>query len=194
MNSCIVQELIKFDPEKPMASIEIQIVASICVLLLSTLTFSTVIKVFMSKKFNNDLEEDRNKEYDSMRKKGVSIGNLLFGEILNGSIHAPISEELFFRFLLFKLVFVRLFKMNPHSANFLQAFIFGILHLSNTVYSDQESRMSVAQSISSGITGLICGYSYYYTNSIFPAIIAHMINNLIASYDQYQGYSNYLRV
>jgi len=193
MNSCIVQEILKFDPEKPMASFQVQLVATICVLLLSTMTFSVVLKVFMSKKFSDSIGDDRQKEYESMKEKGVSISNLLFGEILNGSVHAPISEELFFRFLLFKLVFVRLLKMNPHTANFLQAGIFGALHMSNTVYSDQEIKLSIAQSISSGITGLICGYSYYYTNSILPAIGAHMVNNLIASYDQYNGYAAYLR-
>ncbi len=52
--------------------------------------------------------------------------------------------------------------------------------------------MSTAQSISSGITGLICGYSYYYTNSIIPAILAHTINNLIASYDQLRSYQAFL--
>ncbi len=192
MNSTIVQELLKFDPQKPMASAQVQLLATVAVLVLSTLTFTVVLRVMMPQSFSNQMQEDREAEYTALKRKGVSLGNLFFGEFLNGSIHAPIAEELFFRFFLFKLVFVRIFKMNPHSANFLQAAIFGSLHLSNTVYSDQGKGMSVAQSISSGITGLICGYSYYYTNSILPAIFAHMINNLIASYDQLRAYKSFL--
>jgi len=192
MNSTIVQELLKFDPEKPMASAQVQLLATVAVLVLSTLTFTVVLRMMMPKSFSDQMEEDKEAEYSALKRKGVSMSNLFFGEILNGSIHAPIAEELFFRFFLFKLVFVRIFKMNPHSANFLQAAIFGALHLSNTVYSDQGKGMSAAQSISSGITGLICGYSYYYTNSILPAIFAHMINNLIASYDQLRSYQSFL--
>jgi membrane protease YdiL (CAAX protease family) len=192
MNSMVVQELLKFDPHKPMASIQVQLLATVAVLVLSTLTFTVVLRVMMPKSFSDQMEEDRDSEYEALKRKGVTMGNLMFGEILNGSIHAPIAEELFFRFFLFKLVFVRIFKMNPHSANFLQAAIFGALHLSNTVYSDQGKGMSTAQSISSGITGLICGYSYYYTNSIIPAILAHTINNLIASYDQLRSYRAFL--
>ena len=192
MNSMVVQELLKFDPHKPMASIQVQLLATVAVLVLSTLTFTVVLRVMMPKSFSDQMEEDRDSEYEALKRKGVTMGNLFFGEVLNGSIHAPIAEELFFRFFLFKLVFVRIFKMNPHSANFLQAAIFGALHLSNTVYSDQGKGMSTAQSISSGITGLICGYSYYYTNSIIPAILAHTINNLIASYDQLRSYQAFL--
>ena len=192
MNSMVVQELLKFDPHKPMASIQVQLIATVSVLVLSTLTFTVVLRVMMPQSFSERMEDDRNAEYEALKRKGVTTGNLFFGEVLNGSIHAPIAEELFFRFFLFKLVFVRIFKMNPHSANFLQAAIFGALHLSNTVYSDQGKGMSTAQSISSGITGLICGYSYYYTNSIIPAILAHTINNLIASYDQLRSYQSFL--
>jgi membrane protease YdiL (CAAX protease family) len=193
MNTCAIQEILRFDPSKPPASIQTLILSTVAILVLSTLTFTVVVKVFMKRSFTDVLQEDKEKELDSLQKKGVTFSNLVFGEILNGSLHAPISEELFFRFLLFKLVFVRLFKMNPHSANVLQAFIFGILHMSNTVYSDQQFNMSVAQSISSGITGLICGYSYYYTNSIVPAILAHILNNLIASYDQIKAYMNFVK-
>ena len=82
--------------------------------------------------------------------------------------------------------------MNIHVANLLQASVFGALHLSNTVYSDQSPTVSLAQSISSGITGLICGYSFYYTNSLIPAILAHVFNNLLASYDQVQNYKQFL--
>jgi Type II CAAX prenyl endopeptidase Rce1-like len=193
MNSMVIQELLKFDPHKPMASIQAQILATVSVLVLSSLTFTVVLRVMTPKSFSNQMDIDKDDEYKSLKRKGVTLGDLCMGEILNGSIHAPISEELFFRFLLFKIVFVRIFKMNPHSANFLQASIFGALHLSNTVYSDQGKGMSIAQSISSGITGLICGYSYYYTNSIIPAILAHTINNLMASYDQIYAYQFYLR-
>jgi membrane protease YdiL (CAAX protease family) len=192
MNSCIVQEILKFDPHKPMASVQVQVITTVAILVFSTLTFTAILNHVLPKTFSDKMDTDKDKEFSAMKKKGVSFRSLVFGEILNGSIHAPISEELFFRFLLFKLVLVRGMKLNPHTANVVQAVIFGGLHMSNTVYSDQHATMSFAQSISSGITGLVCGYSYYYTNSILPAMMAHVINNLIASYDQIQAYSNFL--
>ena len=192
MNSYIVKEILRFDPEKPSASIQTQIIATISILILSTFTF-TVIMRNLSSTFSDTLDNDKEKEYKSMTEKGITKSSLAIGEFFNGSIHAPISEELFFRFLVFKIIFVRIFKLNPHVANILQAFIFGSLHMTNTVYSDQHINMSIAQSISSGISGLINGYSYYYTNSILPAIAAHMINNLCASYDQVKSYSHFLK-
>ena len=144
-------------------------------------------------KLNIDLDVDKNLEFDDMKRKNINIKGLALGEFFNGSIHAPLSEELFFRFMLYKMVFVKILKIDPITANVLQATIFGSLHLSNSIYSDQNISLSIMQSISSGITGLLCGYSYYYTNSLFPAILSHVINNLMASYSQISSYNNYLK-
>ena len=83
MNSVIVQELLKFDPHKPMASVQIQFLATISVLVLSTLTFTIILKVLMPQTFSNQMEEDRENEYEALKRKGVTMNNLFFGEILN---------------------------------------------------------------------------------------------------------------
>jgi len=125
--------------------------------------------------------DDVQQEFSSIRKKAVSP--LVFGisELLNGGIYAPIVEELFFRFLLFKLIFVKVFRMNPHTANTLQAVMFGLMHMSNVVASDQQMKKTMLQTLSATIGGLIAGWSYMYTNSILTPIMSHMINNIIAT-------------
>jgi membrane protease YdiL (CAAX protease family) len=188
MNDCAIDEILKFDSTKPMASIQIQIIVSLSIVIFSNLAFSIILKLFMSDDFISKVEKDQGLELSRIKNKGISLRLLTLGEIVNGSIHAPISEELFFRFLLFKILFVNKMNINPHIANFLQASIFGGLHMTNSIYSEQKLNISLAQSISSFITGVLCGYSYYYTNSILPSTFAHIINNLISSCNQIYDY------
>ena len=192
MNDCAINEILKFDSTKPMATIQIQIIVSLSIVIFSTLTFSIIMKLFMSDNFMSKIENDQILELGRIKNKGVSLPLLTLGEIVNGCIHSPISEELFFRFLLFKILFVNKMNINPHIANYMQAFIFGGLHMSNSIYSEQKLNMSIAQSISSFITGVLCGYSYYYTNSILPSMCAHIINNLISSCNQIHDYKTNL--
>jgi membrane protease YdiL (CAAX protease family) len=188
---CLMNELIHFDPSKPTAPYSVQILVAVAIVILTNLVYKTIMKFFPTT-VNDNVDEDRKFEYSALKNKGVSVSKLALAEIFNGTIYAPIAEELFFRFFLMKILFVRKLKMNVHIANVAQASIFGVLHLTNTVYSDQGPRFSAAQSLSSFIIGLISGVSYIQTNSILPALIAHMINNLWACTYQVQSYKGYL--
>jgi membrane protease YdiL (CAAX protease family) len=185
-------ELLKFDPTLPSASGQHLIVATLAILVLTTLIFRVSL-IFFPDTIKDNVVDDKKLEYKELKRKKVNPQTLIFGELLNGSILPSLQEELLFRFVLLKLVLFRGLKMNIHLANFLQAIIFGSCHMGNAIYSEQTTRISFIQSISASITGLICGYSYYYTNSIIPSIAAHMINNIFASYDQVSAYKSYLR-
>jgi len=178
--SCLTDELIKFDPSKPMASVPIQIIVTLAIMILSNILFRLFLKLWPNTIYN-DMYDDRVQEYTSLENKQIGVLAFATSEILNGSLYAPVAEELFFRFFLFKTVFVAKLNMNPHMANLLQATIFGGLHLTNTIYSEQVTRMSVIQSFSSAIIGLLSGYAYMYTNSILPATFAHILNNVNAT-------------
>jgi membrane protease YdiL (CAAX protease family) len=190
-NTCLMTELIFFDPSKPMADIKTQIIVGFAIVILTSLIYNFIYKLF-PENVTKSIESDKNSELVALQKKNVSIYKLAFAEILNGAIFAPISEELFFRFFLMKILFTRQFKMNPHVANLIQASIFGVLHLSNTVYSDQGPKFSAAQSLSSFIIGAVSGLSYIQTNSILPSLIAHIVNNLWAASFQIQSYKNFI--
>jgi membrane protease YdiL (CAAX protease family) len=59
--------------------------------------------------------------------------------------------------------------------------MFGLMHMSNVVASDQQMKKTMLQTLSATIGGLIAGWSYMYTNSILTPIMSHMINNIIAT-------------
>jgi len=185
-------EILKFDPTLPSISGQHLIVATLAILVLTTLIFRVSL-IFFPDSTKDDVVKDKNLEYKEFERKKINPQILIVGEVINGSLIPSLQEELLFRFVLLKLLFVRGLKMNIHSANFLQAIIFGSCHMGNAIYSEQTTRISFIQSLSASITGLLCGYSYYYTNSIIPSIAAHMINNILASYDQVSAYKNYLK-
>jgi membrane protease YdiL (CAAX protease family) len=186
-----MDELIKFDPYKPIASVPVQIIVTLVIMILSNILFQLFLKLWPSTIYG-DMYKDRVQEYDSLENKNISLGAFAASEILNGSLYAPIAEELFFRFFLFKSIFIAKFKMNPHLANIAQATVFGGLHLTNTIYSEQLTRMSVIQSFSSAIIGLLSGYAYMYTNSILPAMFAHILNNLNATVIEISRFGEHL--
>jgi len=179
MESCSVQELIKFDVTKPMAPFGKQLLIAMLSVVLNNLIFNFIVKFITPD--NNQYEEDVDEEFTAIKSKMVSPFLFGFSEMVNGGIYAPIVEELFFRFLLFKLVFIKVFKMNSSLANVVQAVVFGLLHLSNIVSSDQQIQKSMLQTLSATIGGFISGWTYMYTNSIFTPMMAHMINNIIAT-------------
>jgi len=72
---------------------------------------------------------------------------------------APINEEIFFRGFLV-----------PRIGIILSAIIFAILHL---------SYLSVSEFAAAFFFGLIAGYVYKKTKSLYPSIVAHMIVNCV---------------
>lgn len=77
-------------------------------------------------------------------------------------IAAPILEELIFRGVVLKRF---LEKYNPQKAIFWSAFIFGIFHLNPW------------QFIAAFLIGLVIGWLYYKTKSLWPGLFIHFANN-----------------
>jgi membrane protease YdiL (CAAX protease family) len=186
MSECLMDELLKFDPTKPISSPEVQIIATIAIMIISNCAFRIILKCFPI-----NIESEKSNEYESLQSKNISLFAFASSEFFNGTLYAPIAEELVFRFFLLKTIFIRRYKLNSHVANILQAIIFGALHMTNSVYSEQVTKLSILQSFSSAIIGLCCGYAYMYTNSILPALFAHMLNNLNSSVAEIQNYESY---
>ena len=76
---------------------------------------------------------------------------------------AAFGEELIFRGII-QRTFSEHWK-NPHLAIWVTALIFGLFH------------MQLERFIPLAFLGLLLGYAYYYTNSLWSAIILHFINN-----------------
>lgn len=191
-NSCLFTELYKFDPSQPTASITTQISVAICIVLLTAIIYNMLLKIPALNKRSDEMVGEGQTQYAMYKRNRVTPGGYLAATILNGSLYGPIAEEVTFRFLLMKVLLVRKLGMNVHAANIVQALFSGFLHLTNSAFSPQGPSMSSLQSIYSTILFAICGYSYIYTNSILPAIFAHIINNMWSASFEIKGYSAYL--
>jgi len=90
------------------------------------------------------------------------IGNNMILDLLMVALLAPVVEEIIFRGTVQK----RLIKMtNVRGAIFLQAVIFGVVHL------------NIIQGIYAFVLGIIIGYAYYWFDSIWVAIVLHVAFN-----------------
>ena len=101
---------------------------------------------------------------------GKSFGNFLFNIFMIGILPA-VGEEFIFRGLLQRL-FKDLLK-NIHVAIFLTGFLFGVMHMQ---FYGLLPRM---------ILGMILGYLFYWSGSIWVPVFAHFINNsgaIVVSY------------
>jgi len=86
-------------------------------------------------------------------------------------VSAAVGEELLFRGIIQRYLMAN--TSSPHVAIFLASLIFGLFH------------MQLARFIPLTFLGLLLGYSYYYTKSIWVPIILHFLNNglqVIAAY------------
>lgn len=190
-NTCLFYELLKFDPSKPSISLSNQIVLGVAITIFSNLIFIAILKLFGNNLINT-VDKESKQEFDKLRDRNVTPTIMYMSDLLNSVIYAPITEELFFRYFLFKIIMMRYYKMNVHSANFLQAIIFGSFHLTNSVFTDQKITTTFIQMLSASIAGLVQGYAYYYSNSIVPGVVSHLLNNVMASYYSFTKYSNYV--
>ncbi|MEM2900452.1 MAG: CPBP family intramembrane glutamic endopeptidase [Thermoplasmata archaeon] len=85
--------------------------------------------------------------------------------LIAGTIFAPVSEEIFFRGFAFK---AWLSKSGPYVAYIFSSFFFSIVHF------------NIIGILPIFIAGLVLAYIYHKTGSLFPAMIAHAVNNFIA--------------
>ncbi len=100
------------------------------------------------------------------------IVNLLIVGLL-----AAVGEEIFFRGVLQNLFFK--WSKNPHVAIWIAAFIFSFIHFQFFGFFPRL------------LMGALMGYLYYYSGSLWSAIVAHFINNtatVVAYYLMNKGY------
>jgi len=189
LDKCYVQELIKFDPTKETSSFGEIIIVAIASVMLNNMIYNVGMKYFMSGEKTKQLDEEYNTENQNIAEKQIDPFVFAVSELLNSGLYAPLVEELFFRFLLLKVILVKMLDLDVHKANIIHAVIFGALHMTNVVVSEQQLNRTIMQSIMAGFGGLINGYTYIYTNSIFTPLIAHMINNMLAAGTQVIDYA-----
>lgn len=80
----------------------------------------------------------------------------------------PVAEELVFRGAVLR-VLLNIFARRSHwIAIAIAAVVFGIIH------------MNLAQGLHATLIGLLLGWMYYRTRSVFPGIVMHWINNTVA--------------
>lgn len=84
--------------------------------------------------------------------------------ILSVAVIAPISEEIIFRGIILKGMAN---KMNPTLALVMSSLFFSIIH------------MNIPQGINAFLIGLIIGFIYLNTSSIYLCIFAHFVNNTV---------------
>ena len=85
--------------------------------------------------------------------------------IISVAVVAPIYEEIIFRGILLKGMAK---KMNPTVALVVSAVFFALVH------------MNIPQGINAFLLGLVIGFIYLRTESIYLSIFAHFINNVLA--------------
>jgi len=95
--------------------------------------------------------------------KEPSVSPILL--ILSATVVAPIYEEIIFRGVLLKGMSK---KINPAIALVVSALFFAVVHF------------NIPQGINAFLLGLVIGFIYITTDSIYLCIFAHFINNILA--------------
>ena len=190
LEQCSIRELLLFDVTKPMANYSTIILVAVSAVLLNNIIY-TVYMRNATYSYMDTLVEEQGREFDVYKDKKISPLVLGVSEFINSGIYAPMVEELFFRFLFLKIVLIKIFKFDFHTANFFHAVIFGALHMTNAVVSDQEINRTIIQSIMAGFGGLIAGYTYSYTNTILTPLLSHFINNMMSAGSEFIDYSKH---
>ena len=190
LEQCSIRELLLFDVTKPMANYSTIILVAVSAVLLNNIIY-TVYMRNATHTYMNTLVEEQGREFDVYKDKKISPLVLGVSEFINSGIYAPMDEELFFRFLFLKIVLIKIFKFDFHTANFFHAVIFGALHMTNAVVSDQEINRTIIQSVMAGFGGLIAGYTYAYTNTILTPLLSHFINNMMSAGSEFIDYSRH---
>lgn len=106
--------------------------------------------------------EDQAKIQTEVFLRTTAFGGFIINLIIVGLL-AAIGEEIFFRGVLQNLFFR--WSRNPHVAIWVAAFLFSFIHFQ---FFGFVPRM---------LMGALMGYLYYYSGSLWSAILAHFINN-----------------
>lgn len=108
-------------------------------------------------------------EYMSEILAPISQGSIILSIITVGIV-APIAEEVLFRGVIYNTLNR---KISVKWTIIIQAILFGVFH------------GNLIQGLYATLLGVIFGYVTYKTKSLWPAIIMHMTNNLIATMAPY---------
>ena len=119
------------------------------------------------------MEEDAKLATEAFLKMD-NIGDLLFNLFLIAIIPA-IGEEMFFRGVIQKKL--KNILRNPHIAILITSFIFSAIHMQFFGFLPRF------------FLGIILGYLFYYSGSLWMPIIAHFINNALAVLLMYLPFS-----
>lgn len=99
----------------------------------------------------------------------LSSGSLILSIITVGII-APFAEEFLFRGVIYNTLSK---KISIRWTIIIQAILFGVFHF------------NLIQGVYATLLGLVFGYVTYKTKSLWPAVIMHILNNLIATIAPY---------
>jgi membrane protease YdiL (CAAX protease family) len=187
---CSIRELILFDVTKPMANYSTIITVAVAAVVFNNILYNIFLK-HVPDTYVDTLNEEQTSEFDVYKDKNISPVILGVSELINSGIYAPMVEELFFRFLFLKIVLIKIFKFNFHTANLIHAIIFGSLHMTNAVVSDQHINRTIIQSMMAGVGGLLAGYTYAYTNTILTPLLSHFINNMLSAGSEFIDYAQH---
>lgn len=124
---------------------------------------SSIVKLFV-----NQSSSVNQQQVESLTK---SIPAVMF--FVTGFL-APIGEELIFR----GVVFTSLRKYNRFLAYVVSAFLFGFIHVMNSVFAGNIGEM--IQMIPYVCSGIVFAYIYESTDNIWGSILTHMTNNIFA--------------
>jgi membrane protease YdiL (CAAX protease family) len=133
--------------------------------------------------------------FAAIDKEAGAMGDLFFTWFyFFGQIANALMEESIFRGVMLPHLMLRL---SFWKANVLQAFLFGFAHLvfplSSWVSGQATSGEAVAEAVSllifTTVGGLVFGYLYYRTGSLWTAVFAHLIENVIGLFFHIQTVS-----
>jgi membrane protease YdiL (CAAX protease family) len=192
LDQCSIRELLLFDVTKPMADYPTILIVAISAVIFNNILYSVFMRN-MPSNYYEVLSNEQGTEFETYKEKNISPLVLGVSEMINSGIYAPMVEELFFRFLFLKIILIKVFKFNFHTANFFHAVIFGSLHMTNAVVSDQQLNRTIIQSIMAGCGGLIAGYTYLYTNTILTPLLSHFINNMMSAGSEFIDYAQHYK-
>ncbi len=108
-------------------------------------------------------------EYMSDILEPLSSGSIVLSIITVGII-APFAEEFLFRGVIYNTLSK---KISIKWTIIIQAILFGVFHF------------NLIQGAYATLLGLVFGYVTYKTKSLWPAVIIHMVNNLVATLSPY---------
>jgi len=185
-----MESFLLYDTSKPSPSLREIVIWTCATLIISNLIF-VVLCTLLGVNSQSSIKKEKETEYTEWKKRGISPWSLAVSELLNSTIYAPVAEEVTFRLVLMKIICIQKLQLDPTLANIIQASVFGIMHLSNNVYTTQSKTYTNLQTLSAFISGLVSGYVYIKCNSLIPSLLAHIINNGAAGLSEVIGYIKY---